>query len=116
MVYIGANALLRVLDPARVPRPGAVDENPSCAHVVGLSLVIVAVLQFDATVDRSHAVKFGSRTGGTLALGDAGKIAGPSLCAGPGRGSPPLTPLESNPSSRTIRLVGPAPALPRRPR
>ena len=87
------------VDPARVPRPGAVDENPSCAHVVGLSLVIVAVLQFDATVDRSHAVKFGSRTGGTLALGDAGKIAGPSLCAGPGRGSPPLTPLNPIPAA-----------------
>jgi hypothetical protein len=33
-------------------------------------------LEFDAAVDRSHAVKFGSRTGGTLALGDAGAFKG----------------------------------------
>ncbi len=44
--------------------------------VGALNIGSPGTLEFDATVDRSHAVKFGSRTGGTLALGDAGAFKG----------------------------------------
>jgi uncharacterized repeat protein (TIGR03803 family) len=44
--------------------------------VGALNIGSLGTLEFDAAVDHSHAIKFRSRTGGTLALSDAGAFKG----------------------------------------
>ena len=44
--------------------------------VGALNIGSLGTLEFDAAVDRSHAINFRSKTGGTLALGDAGAFKG----------------------------------------